>query len=214
MVEALEARIAALEDENAILSKDLGIEAPSAGKDAVKATLHNRNDNLAAREAAARAILKEVPVLVDLTACNGSEIIDGLMFSQLLVAGFCHLLNNRDMLNRENVFPIADGDTGTNMCLCMKKPVRNLLAEPAEALTAAASNMGADVLLYGQGNSGTILSFYFISLAEELGNGPAQKQTISEFVAAIKTVGRKMPSALWKSALADESACHAAIGAI
>ena len=76
VVEALEARIAALEDENAILSKDLGIEAPSAGKDAVKATLHNRNDNLAAREAAARAILKEVPVLVDLTACNGSEIID------------------------------------------------------------------------------------------------------------------------------------------
>ena len=73
-----------------------------------------------------------------------------------------------DELNKINVFPIADGDTGANMKICLKLPTRNLLLEPADSALIVASNMAADTLLNGQGNSGTILSHFFISLAEEL----------------------------------------------
>ena len=61
-------------------------------------------------------------------------------------------------LNKINVFPIADGDTGTNMVICLKNPLRTLLSDPdlrrrgtaARTLDAVTTNFAADVLLYGR----------------------------------------------------------------
>ena len=108
----------------------------------------------------------ELKPLADLTQAAAATQIDGLLFSQLVMAGTLHMIRNKQTLNKINVFPVADGDTGTNCVNCMKRPCRNLFADPAADLRVATANLGADVLINGQGNSGTVLSHFFISLAK------------------------------------------------
>jgi dihydroxyacetone kinase-like predicted kinase len=99
-------------------------------------------------------------------------------------------------LNTINVFPIADGDTGANMKVCLKLPTRNLLLNPSDNILIAASNMAADVLLNGQGNSGTILSHFFVSLAEEVRDCKKASLTIDEFASCLQGAGVKMDQAV------------------
>ena len=80
--------------------------------------------------------------------------IDGNVYSQLLLSGAVNMMHNKPTLNKINVFPIADGDTGTNMVNCLKNPVRNLFADRTSDLKQASSNLAADVVVNGQGNSG------------------------------------------------------------
>ena len=70
-------------------------------------------------------------------SCAGSTFsgsaLDGKKLAQLLVGGFLNLQDNMDRLNKENEFPIPDNDTGTNMVICCKRSVRNLIGgKPAE----------------------------------------------------------------------------------
>ena len=51
--------------------------------------------------------------LADLSKSHQS--VDGYVYSTLVLAGSLQLIRNRELLNKINVFPIADGDTGTNM---------------------------------------------------------------------------------------------------
>ena len=105
----------------------------------------------------------ELKPLADLKSSSGALEINGLLFSQLVMAGTLHMIRNKQTLNKINVFPVADGDTGTNCVNCMKRPCRNLFADPAPDLRVATANLGADVLINGQGNSGTILSHLDLS---------------------------------------------------
>ena len=100
------------------------------------------------------ANLTKIPFLCDLAAASSITEIDGWVFTMLLVSGFAKLSSKINELNTINVFPIADGDTGANMKVCLKLPTRNLLLNPSDNILIAASNMAADVLLNGQGNSG------------------------------------------------------------
>jgi len=128
------------------------------------------------------------------------------VLSQLFISGYAKLGSNIDLLNRINVYPIADGDTGTNMRVCLKLPSRNLvLDQSSNSLVRVASNMAADVLLNGQGNSGTILSHFFVSLAEEIGdhsssssmnNNSDDSLSIDEFAMCLAKTGEKMKDAV------------------
>lgn len=100
------------------------------------------------------ATLTKIPFLCDLTAASSITEVDGWVFTMLVVSGFAKLSSKINELNTINVFPIADGDTGANMKVCLKLPTRNLLLNPSDNILVAASNMAADVLLNGQGNSG------------------------------------------------------------
>jgi len=104
-----------------------------------------------------------VPMLVDLKDADTMTRVDGRILSQLFISGYAKLGSKVDLLNRINVYPIADGDTGANMRVCLKLPSRNLILDPSNSPVRVASNMAADVLLNGQGNSGTILSHFFVS---------------------------------------------------
>lgn len=113
-----------------------------------------------------------------------------------------------ELLNKINVFPIADGDTGANMKVCLKLPTRNLLLpKPCESILDVACNMAADVLLNGQGNSGTILSHFFVSLAEEIkscinknttqgGDADCDSLSVDEFAQCLIQSGSKMAHAV------------------
>lgn len=102
-------------------------------------------------------------MLVDLKDADTMTRVDGRVLSQLFISGYAKLGSKVDLLNRINVYPIADGDTGANMRVCLKLPARNLILDPSNSPVRVASNMAADVLLNGQGNSGTILSHFFVS---------------------------------------------------
>ena len=122
--------------------------------------------------------------------------IDGNVYSQLLLSGAVNMMRNKPTLNKINVFPIADGDTGTNMVNCLKIPVRNLFADRTDDLKQASANLAADVVVNGQGNSGTILSHFFISLAEELRGVSGTSASMEEFAAAVGRAGARMNEAV------------------
>ncbi|KAL3780742.1 hypothetical protein ACHAWO_005529 [Cyclotella atomus] len=142
------------------------------------------------------ATLTNIPFLCDLMTASSITKVDGWVFTMLLVAGFAKMSSEINELNSINVFPITDGDKGANMKVCLKLPTRNLLLNPSDNILIAASNMAADVLLNGQGNSGTILSHFFVSLAEKIKHRQKPCLTVDEFAACLQRAGIKMDQAV------------------
>lgn len=96
------------------------------------------------------------------------ETIDGLLFKEMVLAGASLLERNREAIDALNVFPVPDGDTGTNMSLTMKSMVKELSAldDASAAKIAEAASKGA--LKGARGNSGVILSQIFRGFARGL----------------------------------------------
>lgn len=91
---------------------------------------------------------------------------DAERFKQTIIAGADWVFKNRDQLNKINVFPVPDGDTGTNMSVTLTAAIREMeaLKEVSLETTVKATAWGA--LMGARGNSGIILSQVLISLAE------------------------------------------------
>lgn len=92
--------------------------------------------------------------------------LNGARLSRLLRAGIQRLLADQEHLNRINVFPVADGDTGTNMALTMHAVLASLRHDPNDhagnTLTRA-----ADAALDGaRGNSGAILAQFLLGMGD------------------------------------------------
>ncbi|MDO4269788.1 MAG: DAK2 domain-containing protein [Eubacteriales bacterium] len=94
--------------------------------------------------------------------------ITGALFQSMVVEGALAIAEKKEQVNELNVFPVPDGDTGTNMSLTMASAMNELgkLSEPA---LAKAVDTAASALLRGaRGNSGVILSLLFRGLAKKL----------------------------------------------
>jgi len=87
-----------------------------------------------------------------------SKSFDGLMLKQLVEAGLTWLRTNHQLVNALNVFPVPDGDTGTNMLLTMTSAYNEVsnMGNNSAGVMAAAVAQGA--LMGARGNSGVILS--------------------------------------------------------
>ncbi len=95
--------------------------------------------------------------------------IDGHRLNKALRAGINRLLAERDQINRINVFPVADGDTGTNLALTMSN-IAACLRERPSASAGTLLNDVADAALDGaRGNSGAIFAQFFQGLADYCG---------------------------------------------
>lgn len=94
--------------------------------------------------------------------------IDAAKFKEIIKRGMEHLFRDRDLLNRINVFPVADGDTGDNLVHTLR-PVYEKMDAISEArvdnLTAQLAQL---MLMSAKGNSGVIFSQFFFSFAEAL----------------------------------------------
>lgn len=97
-----------------------------------------------------------------------SHTIDGACLARMLTGGAAKLAAHVDELNALNVFPVADGDTGTNMLKTMEGGLTALSSESTVSETAARFARG--VLLGARGNSGVILSQIFAGIQEGLAN--------------------------------------------
>ncbi|MDQ0190848.1 DAK2 domain-containing protein [Alicyclobacillus cycloheptanicus] len=87
--------------------------------------------------------------------------LDGTAFAQLLRAGHARLKQHVDVVNALNVFPVPDGDTGTNMELSLASGVARLAERDEWPLGSAAQALAAGLLMGARGNSGVILSQLF-----------------------------------------------------
>ncbi|PWK12791.1 DAK2 domain-containing protein [Tumebacillus permanentifrigoris] len=87
-----------------------------------------------------------------------SQHLDGNLFVQMVMAGHRNLETNKEQVNALNVFPVPDGDTGTNMSLSMTSGVNELRRYINEPLYRAAEAVSTGLLMGARGNSGVILS--------------------------------------------------------
>ena len=99
---------------------------------------------------------------------NDNTIVDGHLIKQLIGSGLAWLEINKDQVNQLNVFPVPDGDTGTNMWLTMRHAYNEIahLEEPHVGRLTHAIAQGA--LKGARGNSGVILSQFWAGVAEAL----------------------------------------------
>ena len=87
-----------------------------------------------------------------------SKHIDGDAFAAALRSGIHRVLGQQELLNRINVFPVADSDTGTNLGLSLGSAL-GVLNKPGEIHLGTALAAVADALLDGsRGNSGAIIA--------------------------------------------------------
>ena len=86
------------------------------------------------------------------------EKIDGMLLKEMFASGASLLVNNREQVDALNVFPVPDGDTGTNMSQTITSAIKEINSKPYTS-AADVSNAAARGALRGaRGNSGVILS--------------------------------------------------------
>lgn len=94
--------------------------------------------------------------------------IDAVMLREMVNAGAALLEKNRDAVNALNVFPVPDGDTGTNMSMTMMSAVKEINAKEFATAGEAAAALAKGALRGARGNSGVILSQLFRGFSKSL----------------------------------------------
>lgn len=90
--------------------------------------------------------------------------LDGLEYLNLVKAGAYNLINDVDRINMLNVFPVPDGDTGTNMRLSIEGGIKDEFNDIK--ISSNAKKIARGMVLAARGNSGVILSQFFYGLSK------------------------------------------------
>ncbi len=101
-----------------------------------------------------------------------SSPIDGQVLKQMTEAGLNWLRTNQQMVNALNVFPVPDGDTGTNMVLTMQSAYDEIADSPEYNVGKMAHAIAQGALMGARGNSGVILSQLWRGFARALDTQP------------------------------------------
>ena len=111
------------------------------------------------------------------------KTIDGLLLRDMVMAGTAILEKNREAVDALNVFPVPDGDTGTNMSLTMQSATREINSKEFLRADEAANALAKGALKGARGNSGVITSQLLRGFAKAL-NG-VEKITPVQFAEAL-----------------------------
>jgi len=111
------------------------------------------------------------------------KTIDGLLLRDMVIAGTAILEKNREAVDALNVFPVPDGDTGTNMSLTMQSATREINSKEFLRADEAANALAKGALKGARGNSGVITSQLLRGFAKAL-NG-IEKITPVQFAEAL-----------------------------
>ena len=84
--------------------------------------------------------------------------IDGTLFADMIISGANNLCNQKSIVDNLNVFPVPDGDTGTNMSLTISAAVKEIAANREKSVLDISKIMASATLRGARGNSGVILS--------------------------------------------------------
>ena len=96
------------------------------------------------------------------------DTINGAMFKEMLLFGTVSIAQAQQAINDLNVFPVPDGDTGTNMSLTIQTAAQELKKIEPATVDQAASVTASALLRGARGNSGVILSLLFRGISKEL----------------------------------------------
>ncbi|MFD1928741.1 DAK2 domain-containing protein [Sporosarcina siberiensis] len=96
--------------------------------------------------------------------------IDGLKFAEMVKLGSHHLYQNADYVDSLNVFPVPDGDTGTNMNLSMTSGAKEINEHAEVHIGRTAQALSKGLLMGARGNSGVILSQLFRGFGKAIEN--------------------------------------------
>ena len=146
--------------------------------------------------------------------------IDGVILKQMIISGSNNLYNSYPEVDALNVFPVPDGDTGTNMNLTMSSGAKEVFNKNDSSIGAVAKDFARGLLMGARGNSGVILSQIFRGFAEGLagksevdavelaaafvsGRDVAYKAVMRPVEGTILTVIREAASALYEKAERD-----------
>ena len=112
------------------------------------------------------------------------EKINGLVLAEMIDLGSKNLAKNAEKINSLNVFPVPDGDTGTNMNLSMSSGAKETAANVVENIGELGKSFSKGLLMGARGNSGVILSQLFRGMSQHI----ADKKEIDakEFAEAIQ----------------------------
>mgnify|MGYP000471782893 FL=1 len=96
------------------------------------------------------------------------QCIDGKKFRDMFVSGANNLQNNKDLVDKLNVFPVPDGDTGTNMSLTISYAIKELGKVQNDDITDIGKSLSKGSLMGARGNSGVILSQIIRGIAKSI----------------------------------------------
>ena len=117
------------------------------------------------------------------------DIIDGALFQRMVIHASASINAQKQAINELNVFPVPDGDTGTNMSLTIGTAAAEARKKPADSIGKAASINASALLRGARGNSGVILSLLFRGMSKalkehETADGAVFAAALSEGVSA------------------------------
>ncbi|HEU4783877.1 MAG TPA: DAK2 domain-containing protein [Ktedonobacterales bacterium] len=124
------------------------------------------------------------------------SVFDGQDLKRAVLAGQAWLEQHREAINALNVFPVPDGDTGTNMTLTMRAATKEIADSTETSASAIAATFSRGALMGARGNSGVILS----QILRGLSKGLDGKTTFTavDFAAALQESARLAYSAVIK----------------
>ena len=96
------------------------------------------------------------------------EKINGLVLAEMIDLGSKNLAKNAEKINALNVFPVPDGDTGTNMNLSMSSGAKETAANVVENIGELGKSFSKGLLMGARGNSGVILSQLFRGMSQHI----------------------------------------------
>ena len=96
------------------------------------------------------------------------QSIDGKKFRDMFVSGANNLQNNKELVDKLNVFPVPDGDTGTNMSLTISYAIKELSKVEDGSITEIGKALSKGSLMGARGNSGVILSQIIRGIAKSI----------------------------------------------
>ncbi|NLP50600.1 DAK2 domain-containing protein [Bacillus sp. RO1] len=103
------------------------------------------------------------------------KVLNGKRFAQMVIQGANHLSNNAKTVDALNVFPVPDGDTGTNMNLSITSGAKEVKGNVSEHIGKVGSALAKGLLMGARGNSGVILSQLFRGFSKHI----ESKETIN-----------------------------------
>ena len=96
------------------------------------------------------------------------QYIEGKMLRDMFVSGANNLQNHKDLVDKLNVFPVPDGDTGTNMSLTISYAMKELAKVENDNITEIGKSLSKGSLMGARGNSGVILSQIIRGIAKSI----------------------------------------------
>lgn len=114
-----------------------------------------------------------------------NHTVSGSLFKKMVTNGAVNLKNNHKEIDHLNVFPVPDGDTGTNMQMTMMAGIKEVNSLDSQSIIDISKILSRGLLMGARGNSGVILSQFFRGVYSEIAKIDNGSASIEEFIQAL-----------------------------